>query len=197
MCTSHLDPDVEHDDMFHELYEDDIIVCPFCTRWSPFFKSIKNEICVTHPMVWCEHFGALSVILTTVYKLTTPVEIIKKLPEVHSQINEVLLTKPDKTGDESIILFNLSKILKISNHNCCQYMLTAPVYYTPHLNKLFIPPIANIVNDYLQFSEHEMRKFLTSTYFEKNTMIDKYNIFDCGNNSSDNCPKCNPKFWNM
>ena len=28
-------------------------------------------------------------------------------------------------------------------------------------------------------------------------MIDKYNIFDCGNNSPDNCPKCNPKFWNM
>ena len=28
VCTSHLDPDVEHDDMFHELYEDDIIVCP-------------------------------------------------------------------------------------------------------------------------------------------------------------------------
>lgn len=76
-------------------------------------------------MLWCEHCGALSVILTTVYKLTTPVEIIKQLnstiPEVHSQINEVLLAKPDKTGDESIILFNLSKILKISNHNCCQY----------------------------------------------------------------------------
>jgi hypothetical protein len=49
----------------------------------------------------------------------------------------------------------------------------------------------------LQFSEHEMRKFLTSTYFEKNTMIDKYNIFDCGNNNPDNCPKYNPKFWNI
>ena len=104
VCTSYLDPDVEHDDMFHELYEDDIIVFQFCTRWSPFFKSIKNEICVTHPMLWCEHCGALSVILTTVYKLTTPVEIIKQLnstiPEVHSQINEVLLAKPNKTGDE-------------------------------------------------------------------------------------------------
>jgi len=49
----------------------------------------------------------------------------------------------------------------------------------------------------LQFSEHEIRKFLTSTYFEKNTMIDKYNIFDCGHTSPDNYPKCNYKFWNM
>lgn len=28
-------------------------------------------------------------------------------------------------------------------------------------------------------------------------MIDKYNIFDCGNNNPDNYPKYNPKFWNI
>lgn len=178
---------------FDNLYEDDIIICPFCMFIGETHNMIKYaDIQHNNVMLTCVYCYAKSVIIKDDYKLISKNDVEKKLIQ-HINGNDAVITKDDLFDDEVYIAFKLAKILKISNYQLRKYIPSKIVDYTPHLQNI-IRVIIPYINEYMQFGEKQSRQLIDN--INLTNIINKFNLIKIKDVRYNN-PKLNKKFWNI
>jgi hypothetical protein len=174
---------------FADLWDDDVSICPFCQDIDDLNAQIRyNYDKTTDCMFWCNKCRSFGVLLIDTIKSYSEEEMVVKFPEYN--VDSMISHKDDLTGTERFVLFDLAKILKISNDALNVYQITDYVDYTKYLNQFMVKDIISVINEYAQISDDDVRQLIVcdldissdskkpkNQIFEKRKIImDRYNI---------------------
>jgi hypothetical protein len=208
--------------IFNEFFYDDVVICPFCMHVGALFHKIQWMDFTGHEMLWCPNCCAKSIILRETAQIITNEHLVKMLPP--NKINEMtyeydVLSNNNPLKSQGMrhvfYMFDIAKILRLSNHQCHSYKITQLTDFTPTLDKMFINGISRIISGYMQFSPYDTHNFIINNNLcnisenadvfkqKQNATMDTFNIV-CGNAvesfdfyKDQHSISVTPYFWDM
>ena len=190
--------------IFTDLWDDDVSMCPFCRSIDDLCAySQTDHVKECDCIFWCKVCKAIAVLLKDTIRKYSEEEMRVNFPEYN--IDAIINHKDDPSGTEQFVVFDLAKILKVSNYDLHSYRITTSVDYTKYLDQLMIKDIISLLNEYAQFSDREVRQFIkyntiemgrTSNLEKRKKIMDRYSIVDWIHSDIQNTD-VEPRFWNM
>lgn len=159
---------------FENLWEDDISMCPFCGVIGELIEILQYEshVSCVRCMLWCCYCFSRGIVLENTMKFYSEEEMFEKFPR--EKIEDIIKHKTDITGTEKFVVFNLAKILKISNYDLYKYQITDNIDYTDYIDHITLKNIIPIINLYAQFNSNDARKLIEYQNSKKNNMYDGF-----------------------
>lgn len=166
-------------------------MCPFCKNISLVEYDIQTEYSLL-PLLRCsnEKCFAVSILEIETCKILSEEEVINKFQldinkiEKIKNIENSFYNLKNRKITRYFCTIKLAKILKISNDDCVKYKIEKDFDITNILIKYFIKPIAQIINDNIQFSESDTRELISSKSCDKIKKI--YNITETSDEIDEN-----------